>query len=368
MQTCFATFDKENGHTGSQCLSRSSIFLYLKLFSWVLILIHGGANAKLLSIQRRAPAFAIPTPVVDFGLGAVAGATGAVVSYPFDFVKSQLQTEIGRAKYKNGIEAAVDIVSTDGPLSLYRGIGVQIAGVAPEKAIKLSVNDIVRNGIRSASGGGLPLWGELLAGAMAGFCQVIVTNPTEVMKVGLQTSGMTIGELFQEIGGFSGLYKGSAACITRDIIFSLTLFPLYAHFREFLPPLLLGPGAVSGDSVVVDILAAGGAAAPAALIATPADFVKTRIQSQDECSVSVRNFALADGDCVIDNTTIFPADVGYSSIENPIVLMTEISKREGPAVLFSGSFERIVRSLPQFGVTLVVFDHLKKFAMENHLL
>ena len=43
-----------------------------------------------------------------------------------DFVKSQLQTEAGRAKYSGGMEAALDIVKHDGPFALYRGVGVQV--------------------------------------------------------------------------------------------------------------------------------------------------------------------------------------------------------------------------------------------------
>ena len=49
-------------------------------------------------------------------------------------------------------------------------------GVAPEKTIKLSVNEAARNAI-TAHLGYLPIAGEAVAGGFAGMMQVTVTNP-----------------------------------------------------------------------------------------------------------------------------------------------------------------------------------------------
>ena len=95
----------------------------------------------------------LPPAVVHTACGFVAGSAGAIAAYresnqawhsrkkrqskfsnlPFveyniaiDFVKSQLQTEAGRAKYSGGVEAALDIVQKDGILALYRGVIVQV--------------------------------------------------------------------------------------------------------------------------------------------------------------------------------------------------------------------------------------------------
>lgn len=61
----------------------------------------------------------------------------------------------------------------------------QLMGVAPEKAIKLTVNDFVRDKF-SGSKDGIPLWGEVAAGACAGASQVVFTNPLEIVKIRLQ--------------------------------------------------------------------------------------------------------------------------------------------------------------------------------------
>ena len=41
------------------------------------------------------------------------------------------------------------------------------------------------------------------------------------------------------------------------------------------------------------------------------------------------------------------------------------NEREGGAVLFSGALERVLRSAPQFGVTLALFDKLTSLSVEH---
>jgi solute carrier family 25 (mitochondrial aspartate/glutamate transporter), member 12/13 len=47
----------------------------------------------------------------------------------------------------------------------------QLVGVAPEKAIKLTVNDFIRDRL-TLSDGTIPLWAEIIAGGCAGASQV----------------------------------------------------------------------------------------------------------------------------------------------------------------------------------------------------
>jgi solute carrier family 25 aspartate/glutamate transporter 12/13 len=58
--------------------------------------------------------------------------------------------------------------------------------VAPEKAIKLAMNDLVRSRWKDAKTGETPLWAEILAGGSAGGSQVLFTNPLEIVKIRLQ--------------------------------------------------------------------------------------------------------------------------------------------------------------------------------------
>ena len=219
-----------------------------------------------------ADSFAVPSALVHLGIGASSGAAGAVVAYPLDLVKSQLQTESGRAKHgTDGVGAALDIIRSSplGPLALYRGCLVQIAGIAPEKTIKLTVNDFMRAYIMTTYGV-LPIGGEIVAGALAGFCQVIVTNPLEIVKLKLQTSkgDYSLQDVMDEVGGFIGMYRGVLSCLARDVTFSAILFPGFSHLKVALPPLMTSLVGHEVDPIICSLFAGSIAAAPAALIGT----------------------------------------------------------------------------------------------------
>jgi solute carrier family 25 aspartate/glutamate transporter 12/13 len=224
----------------------------------------------------------VPAAIVHTAVGAVAGSAGALAAYPIDYVKSQLQTEEGRAKYKGGFDAAADICKTYGPFALYRGVLVNVIGVAPEKTVKLGANTFLRAAIM-AHFGYLPLAGEIVAGGFAGMTQVIVTNPLEVVKVKMQTSDITFKEVMKQISGLKDLYQGAEACIARDMVFSSFLFPCYAHAKILLLPFMASLLGEHGTPAFwTDLLAGSISAGPAAFISTPADVIKTRIQQSRE--------------------------------------------------------------------------------------
>ena len=94
-------------------------------------------------------ALVVPLWATRTAIGFTAGATGAASVYPVDFVKTQRQTASGKREFAGlSLPATlVHMVNRDGPLSVFRGLGVQVAGVAPEKAIKLTVNDAARSAL-----------------------------------------------------------------------------------------------------------------------------------------------------------------------------------------------------------------------------
>lgn len=60
--------------------------------------------------------------------------------------------------------------------------------MAPEKAIKLTVNDLARDQFTSKSGD-IQLLAEIVSGGCAGASQVVFTNPLEIVKIRLQVAG-----------------------------------------------------------------------------------------------------------------------------------------------------------------------------------
>nr|XP_019945982.1 PREDICTED: calcium-binding mitochondrial carrier protein Aralar2 [Paralichthys olivaceus] len=203
-----------------------------------------------------------------FTLGSVAGAVGATAVYPIDLVKTRMQNQrssgslVGELMYKSSFDCFRKVVRYEGFFGLYRGLVPQLLGVAPEKAIKLTVNDFVRGKTRQKDGT-VPLASEILAGGCAGGSQVIFTNPLEIVKIRLQVAGeITTGPRVSALSvirdlGFFGLYKGSKACFLRDIPFSAIYFPSYAHIKAYLteedgrigPAKMLFAGALAGKKL-----------------------------------------------------------------------------------------------------------------------
>lgn len=113
----------------------------------------------------------------NFALGSVAGAFGAFMVYPIDLVKTRMQNQRsggpGSQMYTNSIDCFRKVIRNEGFLGLYSGVLPQLIGVAPEKAIKLTVNDLVRGWFTEKKTGKIPLAAEILAGGSAGACQVV---------------------------------------------------------------------------------------------------------------------------------------------------------------------------------------------------
>ncbi|WVO17274.1 hypothetical protein L204_104966 [Cryptococcus depauperatus] len=243
----------------------------------------------------------------NFIQGGVAGGIGAYAVYPIDLVKTRLQnqraTVVGEVLYRNAFDCIKKVYTNEGGVrAFYRGVMPQLVGVAPEKAIKLTVNDLVRKKGTDPETGRITLPMELVAGGSAGGCQVVVTNPLEIIKIRLQMAG----EITRAEGGTTasrgalhivrqlglvGLYKGATACFVRDIPFSMIYFTAYAHLKkDFFKEGRHGKVLSFGELLI----AAGVAGMPAAYLTTPADVVKTRLQSQARAGQTIYK-GIADG-------------------------------------------------------------------------
>ena len=116
--------------------------------------------------------------VYNFLQGGVAGGIGAFAVYPIDLVKTRLQnqrsTVVGEVMYRNWRDVVRKVYTNEGGVrAFYRGVWPQLVGVAPEKAIKLTVNDLVRKKATDPETGIITLPWELAAGGAAGSCQVV---------------------------------------------------------------------------------------------------------------------------------------------------------------------------------------------------
>lgn len=134
----------------------------------------------------------------------------------------------------------------------------------------------------------------MAAGGLAGFCQIIITTPMELLKIQMQDAGRVAAEaklvgktvpkasalelaagLFRE-KGIAGLYKGIGATMARDVSFSVVYFPLFATLNKFGPRKADGSGEAA---FFVSFFAGCAAGSISALAVNPIDVIKTRVQA-----------------------------------------------------------------------------------------
>lgn len=113
----------------------------------------------------------------------------------------------------------------------------------------------------------------MLCGAIAGFCQVVATNPMEIVKIQMQLASKSLPNrdgthllgVIRSLG-LRGLYRGTLATLCRDVPFSVMFFQSFAFLRHSLR-------SVNDPSPQLGMTLAAGmvAGAVSAFFATPMD-------------------------------------------------------------------------------------------------
>lgn len=279
----------------------------------------------------------LPLPI-KLVVGAVAGVVGTSCIYPIDMIKTRLQATNGQ--YSGPFDVFRKIYANEGGIKgFYKGLPPNLVGVTPEKAIKLAVNEFIRDKLENDDGS-ISLVNEVLAGGGAGFCQVIATNPMEITKIRMQMQAtLPVAERRTTIEvvkglGLKGMYSGTLATLARDVPFSVLFFPGYANLKALVAN-------EKGENSVGSQLFAGGAAgAFAAGAVTPTDVIKTRLQL-----VGGRERYLNMANC-----------------------FKTIWKEEGIMALYKGALPRMVVVGPLFAITLLSFETQKNYMIKKGLL
>jgi solute carrier family 25 aspartate/glutamate transporter 12/13 len=201
----------------------------------------------------------------------------------------------------------------------------------------------------------------------------------EIVKVRLQTQSKdgvpkTMVDIVRELGVL-GLYRGAGITMARDVPSSAIFFACYTLLQQLYPDQNFMAGCL--------------AAIPATVLVTPMDIIKTRLQVwthfgttlsfsifcvvfiicadyQHEClyimryrlysCVVVRSINGVQVDwwgLLLEQKEPTPGEEPYRDWLQCLQLLVE---REGPQALFKGSLVRVIRTSPQFGITLTLYS------------
>ncbi len=244
--------------------------------------------------------------------GGAAGLADALILHPADTCKVRQQT---------GRESVVRAIYAEGGLrAFYRGLGPVVSTIVPKVAVRFTAFHQLK-----ALAPGSSFGSNLAAGMGAGAVEaLLVVTPSEVVKIRQQERGnrsrsqVAVLRAVLSESGVRGLYRGLGPTVLRQASQQGSKFAVFYAVRDAIPS---------------DLLAGFLANSAGAVLNTPLDVVKTRIQRQAAGTARYRtllqSFAL-------------------------------IWREEGLSAFGRGLVPRLVRIGPAGAIQFAVFERVKQ--------
>eukprot|EP01041_Mallomonas_annulata_P010401 gene10401-21686_t len=212
--------------------------------------------------------------------GAFAGVIGTILGFPFDTIKTKMQTSQG--EYSSMSQAFRKVIRNEGIIGgLYRGVGSPLIALTALNMLNFSNYATFKEklGVDNDHKGTGFDYRIVIAGAASGPLASIISTPFEFIKTQMQLSkkmGFAYKNSFQaavhisQKYGILSLYTGHIVNTTREIIFLGTYFGIYEHSKSCI--LSLFP-----NQIAIPI-AGGLSGAIGWFISFPLDCIKSNIQ------------------------------------------------------------------------------------------
>eukprot|EP00035_Acanthoeca_spectabilis_P007631 m.139804 g.139804 ORF g.139804 m.139804 type:complete len:303 (+) comp14021_c0_seq1:76-984(+) len=223
-----------------------------------------------------------------FLVSAVASTVAESVTFPADVVKTRLQVQSG-AGQRGILQVFVGIVREEGALSLYNGLFPACLRHFVYSGSRMMLYETLREDVlgRDADGN-FALWKGAIAGITSGALGQFIANPTDLVKVQMQTDGKRVAagqkplyrstfhcaSVLYRQNGIRGMWRGWVPSCQRAGLVQLGDLTSY----DYLKQTALRNGFQDGPGT--HALASAGAGLVAAFFGTPADVVKTRVMNQ----------------------------------------------------------------------------------------
>ncbi|XP_013928064.1 PREDICTED: solute carrier family 25 member 36-A-like [Thamnophis sirtalis] len=293
--------------------------------------------------------------------GGLGGTAGAILTCPLEVVKTRLQSSTlaprpvcltaVQLQGVNGtfvrpglprigfIELLRVILEKEGVRSLFRGLGPNLIGVAPSRAIYFAAYSGAKERLNTVL---MPESKKvhMISAACAGITSATLTNPIWLVKTRMQlersgrnercTSALQCAMRVYYREGLRGFYRGvtaSYAGVTETVIHFVLYEALKQRLREH--QLLLTPSVVlspSGQDFCGLMAAAAVSKTCASCIAYPHEVVRTRLR-EEGCR--------------------------YRSFVQTLQL---VAREEGPSALYRGLSAHLLRQIPNAAIIMVTYE------------
>lgn len=288
-------------------------------------------------------------PFVFGGLASVIAESG---TFPIDTTKTRLQVQgqvidatHHQLRYRGMTHAILTICQEEGVTALYSGLAPAVLRQATYGTIKFGIYHSLKRRIFKD-----PKDEKLLpnigCGVIAGVVSSSIANPTDVLKVRMQTRTGEFGQkglmhCFLSIArneGVRGLWRGVGPTANRAAVVVGVELPAY----DFSKKHLIRTGMFK-DNVVTHFLASFLAGLVGALASNPIDVVKTRLMNQ-------RNLKLTAGGVGAAAPAIYTSSLHC---------LLQTYRTEGFLALYKGFIPNWVRLGPWNIIFFITFEQLK---------
>jgi len=276
-------------------------------------------------------------PVCTFTKGALTGLIEAIVCYPTEFVKTQLQLQSKSAPEFTGImDCGMKTVKKHGPVGLYRGALPLIIGSSGKQAARWTGYETVLNALKDDKGG-VSMTSRIIAGACGGVTEAIFavtpietlkTRVTDDMRRGTNNYSGSLNACVKIIKteGPMGLYMGLIPTIAKQATNQAVRFPV-----QFMAMQAMTGGDKKLASNPIYNGAAGAVAGAISVLCTmPQDTIKTRMQGEE-----AKKLYSGTMDC-----------------------LKKVVKTDGIMFLYAGTWPRMIRVSLDVAITFAIFPVL----------
>eukprot|EP01025_Chloroclados_australasicus_P033527 TRINITY_DN3422_c0_g1_i1.p1 TRINITY_DN3422_c0_g1~~TRINITY_DN3422_c0_g1_i1.p1 ORF type:complete len:336 (-),score=50.34 TRINITY_DN3422_c0_g1_i1:854-1825(-) len=299
-----------------------------------------------------------------------ASIVSALVTNPFDLVKTRLQVQLGTQTlvsrplfqerlalnlcpsctrplpppsitpasssscasgcfvYQSSFDAMLKIVRREGFFVLWRGTGAVMMAQIPLVGIYMPLYESLLEQFTPSMGNYAPL----AAGSVARSVSVLCVAPLELIRTRIQANKAPMG-LGSGMGtGWRQMWRGVDATLARDIPFTMIYWTLVERIRKSIKQ---NQGIHKDDfstTLYANVVAGSVAGSVAAVLTTPFDVAKTTVQAKS----------------------------GTDGVGSVLRTIREISRAGGVQALFTGVGPRVTKIAPACAIVISMYEILKQ--------